>query len=174
MMFNVCLCIQIKMSWSRLSQCLLVLQRLCLWLSGGEELCVWSEDFRLQCQRQNHSDTGRTNKREPNHCRNAQFVNAAFVFWCSVGITALIELPSNCTAAAMDKEIGGRNDFLFTACLAQIKENNGFKEFLFLFLCSDLQSGCLWWFLCLTGWNSLSVWPPGPDPGSYQRKRSAE
>lgn len=59
-------------------KCLLVLERLCVWLSGGEELCVWNKDFQLQCQRQNHSDTG---------------------------ITALIELPKNCIAAAMDKEI---------------------------------------------------------------------
>lgn len=59
-------------------KCLLVLERLCLWVSGGEELCVWNKDFQLQCHRQNHSDTG---------------------------ITALIELPKNCIAAAMDKEI---------------------------------------------------------------------
>lgn len=59
-------------------KCLLVLERLGLWLSGGEELCVWSRDFQLQSQKQNHSDTG---------------------------ITALIELPKNCIAAAMDKEI---------------------------------------------------------------------
>lgn len=59
-------------------KCLLVLERLCVWISGGEELCVWNKDFQLQCHRQNHSDTG---------------------------ITALIELPKNCIAAAMDKEI---------------------------------------------------------------------
>ncbi|AWP00684.1 putative WD repeat-containing protein 41 isoform 3 [Scophthalmus maximus] len=59
-------------------KCLLVLERLCVWFSGGEELCVWDRDFQLQCHRQNHSDTG---------------------------ITALIELPKNCIAAAMDKEI---------------------------------------------------------------------
>uniref|UniRef100_A0A3Q3IAA8 Uncharacterized protein n=1 Tax=Monopterus albus TaxID=43700 RepID=A0A3Q3IAA8_MONAL len=59
-------------------KCLLVLERLCVWVSGGEELCVWSKDFQLQCHRQNHSDTG---------------------------ITALTELPKNCIAAAMDKEI---------------------------------------------------------------------
>uniref|UniRef100_A0A7N8WSK1 WD repeat domain 41 n=1 Tax=Mastacembelus armatus TaxID=205130 RepID=A0A7N8WSK1_9TELE len=59
-------------------KCLLVLERLCVWLSGGEELCVWNKDFQLHCHRQNHSDTG---------------------------ITALIELPKNCIAAAMDKEI---------------------------------------------------------------------
>uniref|UniRef100_A0AAQ5X601 WD repeat domain 41 n=1 Tax=Amphiprion ocellaris TaxID=80972 RepID=A0AAQ5X601_AMPOC len=59
-------------------KCLLVLERLCLWVSGGEELCLWNKDFQLQCHRQNHSDTG---------------------------ITALIELPKNCIAAAMDKEI---------------------------------------------------------------------
>lgn len=59
-------------------KCLLVLERLCVWLSGGEELCVWNKDFQLQSHRQNHSDTG---------------------------ISALIELPKNCVAAAMDKEI---------------------------------------------------------------------
>ncbi|XP_068429517.1 WD repeat-containing protein 41 [Clinocottus analis] len=59
-------------------KCLLVLERLCVWVSGGEELCVWNKDFQLQCQRQNQSDTG---------------------------ITALIELPKNCVAAAVDKEI---------------------------------------------------------------------
>lgn len=40
-------------------QCLLVLERLSAWISGGEELCVWSPDFQLQCHRRNHSDTGR-------------------------------------------------------------------------------------------------------------------
>ncbi|CAG5867696.1 unnamed protein product [Menidia menidia] len=59
-------------------KCLLVLERLGVCVSGGGELCVWSADFQLQCHRQNHSDTG---------------------------ITALIELPKNCMAAAMDKEI---------------------------------------------------------------------
>lgn len=59
-------------------KCLLVLERLCVWLSGGEELCVWNRDFQLQCQRPNHSDTG---------------------------ITALIELLKNYIAAAMDKKI---------------------------------------------------------------------
>ncbi|KAM7392477.1 hypothetical protein PAMA_007544 [Pampus argenteus] len=59
-------------------KCLLVLERLCVWVSGGEELCVWNKDFQLQCHKQNQSDTG---------------------------ITALIELPKNCIAAAMDKEI---------------------------------------------------------------------
>ncbi|KAM3599210.1 uncharacterized protein V6R79_002035 [Siganus canaliculatus] len=59
-------------------KCLLVLERLGAWFSGGEELCVWNRDFQLQCQKQNHSDSG---------------------------ITALIELPKNCIAAAMDREI---------------------------------------------------------------------
>eukprot|EP00066_Takifugu_rubripes_P003048 XP_003965374.1 PREDICTED: WD repeat-containing protein 41 [Takifugu rubripes] len=59
-------------------KCLLVLERLSVWLSGGQELCVWNENFQLQCHRQNHSDNG---------------------------ITALVELPKNCVAAAMDKEI---------------------------------------------------------------------
>uniref|UniRef100_A0A3Q1GU12 WD repeat domain 41 n=1 Tax=Acanthochromis polyacanthus TaxID=80966 RepID=A0A3Q1GU12_9TELE len=39
-------------------KCLLVLERLCLWVSGGEELCVWNRDFQLQCHRQHkQSDT---------------------------------------------------------------------------------------------------------------------
>lgn len=59
-------------------KCLLVLDRLCVWVSGGNELCVWNRDFQLQCQSQHHSDTG---------------------------ITAMIELPKNCIAAAMDNEI---------------------------------------------------------------------
>uniref|UniRef100_A0A674B583 WD repeat domain 41 n=1 Tax=Salmo trutta TaxID=8032 RepID=A0A674B583_SALTR len=58
--------------------CLLVLERLCVWVSGGNELCVWNRDFQLQCQSQHHDDTG---------------------------ISATVELPKNCIAAAMDKEI---------------------------------------------------------------------
>uniref|UniRef100_A0A8D3BPM9 WD repeat domain 41 n=1 Tax=Scophthalmus maximus TaxID=52904 RepID=A0A8D3BPM9_SCOMX len=71
-------------------KCLLVLERLCVWFSGGEELCVWDRDFQLQCHRQNHSDTG---------------------------ITALIELPKNCIAAAMDKEISKRKILMRQGCL---------------------------------------------------------
>ncbi|XP_061822265.1 WD repeat-containing protein 41 [Nerophis lumbriciformis] len=59
-------------------KCLLVLERLGVWLSGGEELCGWSQDFRLQCHVDKHSDTG---------------------------ISALIQLPKNCVAAAIDKTI---------------------------------------------------------------------
>lgn len=43
-------------------QCLLVLERLCLWASGGEELCVWNRDFQLQCDARNHSDSGKKSK----------------------------------------------------------------------------------------------------------------
>uniref|UniRef100_A0A8C7GQG6 WD repeat domain 41 n=1 Tax=Oncorhynchus kisutch TaxID=8019 RepID=A0A8C7GQG6_ONCKI len=39
-------------------KCLLVLERLCVWVSGGNELCVWNRDFQLQCQSQHHDDTG--------------------------------------------------------------------------------------------------------------------
>ncbi|KAL0965333.1 hypothetical protein UPYG_G00279880 [Umbra pygmaea] len=60
-------------------KCLLVLERLCVWVSGGNELCVWNRAFQLQCQSQHHDDTG---------------------------ISAMVELPKNCIAAAMDKEIG--------------------------------------------------------------------
>ncbi|XP_054613012.1 WD repeat-containing protein 41 isoform X2 [Dunckerocampus dactyliophorus] len=59
-------------------KCLLVLEHLSMWISGGEELCVWSKDFQLQCHKDQHSDTG---------------------------ITTLIELPKKCVAAAMDKTI---------------------------------------------------------------------
>nr|XP_055035923.1 WD repeat-containing protein 41 [Misgurnus anguillicaudatus] len=59
-------------------KCLLVLDRLDVWLSGGNELCVWNSDFELQCKTVHHSDTG---------------------------ISAMVELPKNFIAAAMDKEI---------------------------------------------------------------------
>ncbi|KAG9353717.1 hypothetical protein JZ751_011839 [Albula glossodonta] len=59
-------------------KCLLVLDRLDLWISGGNELCVWDRDFHLLCKTDHHSDAG---------------------------ITAMVELPKNCIAAAMDKEI---------------------------------------------------------------------
>ncbi|XP_056302265.1 WD repeat-containing protein 41 [Danio aesculapii] len=59
-------------------KCLLVLDRLDVWLSGGNELCVWNQDFELQCKTVHHSDTG---------------------------ISAMVELPKNFIAAAMDKEI---------------------------------------------------------------------
>uniref|UniRef100_A0A9J8CWV7 WD repeat domain 41 n=1 Tax=Cyprinus carpio carpio TaxID=630221 RepID=A0A9J8CWV7_CYPCA len=58
--------------------CLLVLVRLDVWLSGGNELCVWNRDFELQCKTVHHSDAG---------------------------ISAMVELPKNFIAAAMDKEI---------------------------------------------------------------------
>ncbi|XP_064164820.1 WD repeat-containing protein 41 isoform X2 [Anguilla rostrata] len=60
------------------AKCLLVLYRLDLWISGGNELCVWDRDFHLLCKTDHHSDAG---------------------------ITAMVELPKNCIAAAMDKEI---------------------------------------------------------------------
>lgn len=44
-------------------QCLLVLERLSVWLSGGEELCVWDKDFQLLCHRQKHSDTGESKRK---------------------------------------------------------------------------------------------------------------
>lgn len=63
----VCVCVDVCVSKLntapacgvvRVPQCLLVLERLCVWVSGAEELCVWNEDFQLQCQSQNHSDAG--------------------------------------------------------------------------------------------------------------------
>uniref|UniRef100_A0AAR2KA30 WD repeat domain 41 n=1 Tax=Pygocentrus nattereri TaxID=42514 RepID=A0AAR2KA30_PYGNA len=60
------------------ARCLLVLSGVDVWLSGGNELCVWSRDFQLQCKSVHHRDAG---------------------------ITAMVELPRNYIAAAMDKEI---------------------------------------------------------------------
>ena len=37
-----------------------------------------------------------------------KLINVVIVIWHFAGITALIELPKNCIAAAMDKEIGKR------------------------------------------------------------------
>ncbi|KAK6316136.1 hypothetical protein J4Q44_G00136600 [Coregonus suidteri] len=76
-------------------KCLLVLERLCVWVSGGNELCVWNRDFQLQCQSQHHDDTG---------------------------ISAMVELPKNCIAAAMDKEIV---IFRLTIIHALINVNDG-------------------------------------------------
>lgn len=59
-------------------KCLLVLERLDLWLSGGNVLCVWNRNFELLCKTEVFNDAG---------------------------ITAIIELPKNCIAAAMDKEL---------------------------------------------------------------------
>uniref|UniRef100_A0A8C2PSH4 WD repeat-containing protein 41-like n=1 Tax=Cyprinus carpio TaxID=7962 RepID=A0A8C2PSH4_CYPCA len=53
-------------------KCLLVLVRLDVWLSGGNELCVWNRDFELQCKTVHHSDAG---------------------------ISAMVELPKNFIAA---------------------------------------------------------------------------
>ncbi|KAJ8396559.1 hypothetical protein AAFF_G00016250 [Aldrovandia affinis] len=59
-------------------KCLLVLDRLDVWISGGNELCVWDRGFHLLCKTDHDSDAG---------------------------ITAMVELPKNCIAAAVDKEI---------------------------------------------------------------------
>ncbi|XP_023678971.1 WD repeat-containing protein 41 [Paramormyrops kingsleyae] len=59
-------------------KCLLVLDHLGLWVSGGNEMCVWNRNFDLLCRTDHHSDAG---------------------------IAAMVELPKNCIAAAVDKEI---------------------------------------------------------------------
>ncbi|KAG2466664.1 WDR41 protein, partial [Polypterus senegalus] len=59
-------------------QCLHALERLDLWLSGGNDLCVWNRNFELLC------------KMEP---------------FADAGITTFIELPKNCIVAAVDKEL---------------------------------------------------------------------
>uniref|UniRef100_A0AAR2J454 WD repeat domain 41 n=1 Tax=Pygocentrus nattereri TaxID=42514 RepID=A0AAR2J454_PYGNA len=40
------------------ARCLLVLSGVDVWLSGGNELCVWSRDFQLQCKSVHHRDAG--------------------------------------------------------------------------------------------------------------------
>ncbi|MBN3322741.1 WDR41 protein, partial [Atractosteus spatula] len=59
-------------------KCLLVLERLDVWLSGGNELCVWNKHFQLLCKTDCYKDAG---------------------------VTAMIELPKNCIVAAVDKEL---------------------------------------------------------------------
>ncbi|XP_042797723.1 WD repeat-containing protein 41 isoform X8 [Panthera leo] len=59
-------------------KCLIVLQRLDIWLSGGNDLCVWNRKLDLLCKTSHLSDTG---------------------------ISALIEIPKNCVVAAVGKEL---------------------------------------------------------------------
>ncbi|XP_038621541.1 WD repeat-containing protein 41 [Tachyglossus aculeatus] len=59
-------------------KCLTVLQRLDVWLSGGSDLCVWNRELDLLCKTSHLFDTG---------------------------ISALIEIPKNCVAAAVGKEL---------------------------------------------------------------------
>ncbi|XP_027460396.1 WD repeat-containing protein 41 isoform X2 [Zalophus californianus] len=59
-------------------KCLIVLQRLNVWLSGGNDLCVWNQKLDLLCKTSHLSDTG---------------------------ISALIEIPKNCVVAAVGKEL---------------------------------------------------------------------
>uniref|UniRef100_A0A8C9AL76 WD repeat-containing protein 41 n=1 Tax=Prolemur simus TaxID=1328070 RepID=A0A8C9AL76_PROSS len=59
-------------------KCLTVLQRLDVWLSGGNDLCVWNRKLDLLCKTSHLSDTG---------------------------ITALVEIPKNCVVAAVGKEL---------------------------------------------------------------------
>ncbi|XP_040841886.1 WD repeat-containing protein 41 isoform X2 [Ochotona curzoniae] len=59
-------------------KCLMVLPRLGVWLSGGDELCVWSRKLDLLCKAAQLSDAG---------------------------ITALAEIPKNCVVAAAGKEL---------------------------------------------------------------------
>lgn len=66
-----------------LRQCLLVLERLSAWISGGEELCVWSPDFQLQCHRRNHSDTGRDAQTQTPTLRGClRSPQLRFCSWC--------------------------------------------------------------------------------------------
>ncbi|XP_017751029.1 PREDICTED: WD repeat-containing protein 41 isoform X7 [Rhinopithecus bieti] len=60
------------------AQCLTVLQRLDVWLSGGNDLCVWNRKLDLLCKTSHLSDTG---------------------------ISALVEIPKNCVVAAVGKEL---------------------------------------------------------------------
>lgn len=59
-------------------KCLTVLQRLDIWLSGGSDLGVWNRKLELLCKTSHLSDTG---------------------------ISALVEIPGNCVAAAVGREL---------------------------------------------------------------------
>ncbi|XP_033618802.1 WD repeat-containing protein 41 [Fukomys damarensis] len=59
-------------------KCLTVLQSLEVWLSGGNDLCVWNRKLDLLCKTSHISDTG---------------------------ISALVEIPNNSVAAAVGKEL---------------------------------------------------------------------
>ncbi|XP_020659736.3 WD repeat-containing protein 41 [Pogona vitticeps] len=59
-------------------KCLTVLQRLNVWLSGGSDLCVWNQKLDLLC-------------------KTSHLIDA--------DITTMIELPENCVAAAVGKEL---------------------------------------------------------------------
>ncbi|XP_066469612.1 WD repeat-containing protein 41 [Tiliqua scincoides] len=59
-------------------KCLTVLQRLDVWLSGGSDLCVWNRKLDLLCKTSHLTDAD---------------------------ISAMIELPKNCVAAAVGKEL---------------------------------------------------------------------
>lgn len=59
-------------------KCLTVLQRLDVWLSGGSDLCVWNRKLDLLCKTSHLTDAD---------------------------ISALVELPKNCVAAAVGKEL---------------------------------------------------------------------
>ncbi|XP_015274966.1 PREDICTED: WD repeat-containing protein 41 [Gekko japonicus] len=59
-------------------KCLTVLQRLDVWLSGGSDLCVWNRKLDLLCKTSHLTDSD---------------------------ISAMIELPKNCVAAAVGKEL---------------------------------------------------------------------
>ncbi|XP_062984027.1 WD repeat-containing protein 41 [Elgaria multicarinata webbii] len=59
-------------------RCLTVLQRLDVWLSGGSDLCVWNRKLDLLC-------------------KTSHLIDA--------DISAMIELPKNCVAAAVGKEL---------------------------------------------------------------------
>ncbi|XP_061655093.1 WD repeat-containing protein 41 isoform X2 [Phyllopteryx taeniolatus] len=83
-------------------KCILVLERLSAWISAGEQLCVWSKDFRLECLKEPHSDTGE----RPNFlCHRLSPINIPILFHLLTGISSLIELPKNRVAAAVDKSI---------------------------------------------------------------------
>ncbi|XP_029431259.1 WD repeat-containing protein 41 [Rhinatrema bivittatum] len=59
-------------------KCLIVLQRLDLWLSGGSELRIWNRELELVSETSHFTDAG---------------------------ISTLIELPKNCIAAAIGKDL---------------------------------------------------------------------
>ncbi|KAB1281320.1 WD repeat-containing protein 41 [Camelus dromedarius] len=74
--------------------CLAVLRRLDVWLSGGNDLCMWNRKLDLLCKTSHLSDTGK---------KSSLWLSVRF--YSMNWISALIEIPKNCVVAAVGKEL---------------------------------------------------------------------
>ncbi|KAB1281323.1 WD repeat-containing protein 41 [Camelus dromedarius] len=75
-------------------KCLAVLRRLDVWLSGGNDLCMWNRKLDLLCKTSHLSDTGK---------KSSLWLSVRF--YSMNWISALIEIPKNCVVAAVGKEL---------------------------------------------------------------------